>query len=111
MGSTPTTLALRHSRQISVARPGVFLATDRLDVHRLFRVLHELHQASRHVVRPRNSIVALAVLTEAEENRVDGHFVNGQKAMTNQKGENAADDHGNRGVVEARLVLEMYEQL
>lgn len=92
---------------VAVASPGVLLDANRRDVHRHLRVLDEFHQPSRHVIWSSNAIVALTVFTEAQENCVDGHLVDREKAVADEKRENAANNDWNRGVVQARFVLEI----
>lgn len=66
----------------------------------LLQLLHNFHQILRHEVRSSHSVVLLAIFTEANENAVDGHFVNGHEAVDDEEREDDAKDDRNSNEVD-----------
>lgn len=61
---------------------GYFEVERSAELQSCLRLLNEVHQASRHVVRTRKPVVDLAVFAKAQKNRVDRHLVDREEAVT-----------------------------
>lgn len=75
----------------------------------LLRRLHKLHETSRHVVRSGETIVHLAVLAKAQENRVDRHLVHREETLTDEQRYDCAEHDGEKCVMQSRFSLKMWK--
>lgn len=77
----------------------------------LLQLLHNFHQILRHEVWTSHSIILLAIFTEANENGVDGHFINGHEAVDDEEPENGAKDDRYSYKVDAFLSLKIVQRM